>query len=345
MDFLDENMALVTEKEGGLQLVNLINGEKVEVLGLPEDIDNRNRSGIGDNSGLYAVKLDPEFSKNRWVYLSYAARNPKGLGTTTKVIRATLKNDRLQSIETLFVALPYTLGRYHYGGGMVFGADGKLYFTVGDRLFTEADQPAMPIAQNYQDRRGKIYRINPDGSIPNDNPEIANNAVPGIYAVGIRAAQGLTLNPFNSEIWFTEHGTRQGDEINLLSSGANYGWPVRTSGKYRHTQYRPPSLNDRNFTPPVWFWKQTVAPTGLMFYTGSDFPEWHGDLFVTGLSRGSLWRIRTTTGGISSMEQLFMDEPIRLRNVKQSPKGAIYLLTDEANGRLIRLQPSKKEKN
>ncbi len=343
MAFIDENSALITEKEGGLQLVNLHNGQKIEIQGLPTDVDNRNRSSIGDNSGLFAVKLDPDFSQNRWIYLSYAARDPNGLGTTTKVIRARLNQHRLQSIEPLFTALPYSKDRYHYGGGMVFGSDDKLYFTVGERLFTEADQPAMPIAQDYLERRGKIYRINRDGSIPKDNPKISKNAVPGIYAVGIRAAQGLTVNPMTDEIWFSEHGTHQGDEINRLISGANYGWPIHTSGKYRHAQYQPPPLKDRNFTSPAWSWKQTVAPTGLTFYTGSEFPEWHGDLFVAGLSRGSLWRIRTADGDIANMEQLFINAPIRLRNVKQSPKGAIYLLTDEANGRLMKLQPTTED--
>ncbi len=339
MDFLNENTALVTEKEGGLQLVNLNNGQKTEVQGLPADVDNRNRTGIGDNSGLFAVKLDPNFSRNQWVYLSYAARDPKGRGTTTKVARAKLRGAQLQSIEALFIALPYSMDRYHYGGGLVFGADGKLYFTVGERLFTEADQPAMPIAQNHQDRRGKIYRINPDGSIPNDNPKISEGAVPGLYAIGIRAAQGLTLNPQTKDIWFSEHGTQQGDEINRLVAAANYGWPIHTSGKYRHADYQPPPLKERHFTSPIWFWEKTVAPTGLTFYTGSEFPNWRGDLLVGGLSRGSLWRLRIDQGSVSDMEQLFVDAPIRLRNVKQSPGGAIYLLTDEANGRLMRVRP------
>ncbi len=344
MDFLDENNAIVTEKEGRLILVNLVSGEKVEITGLPLDLDNRNKTGIGDNSGLFAVKLHPNFAQNLWLYLSYSARNPEGPGTTTKIVRAKLINNRLNFVEPLFVALPFSMDRYHYGGGMVFGKDGKLYFTVGERLFTEADQPALPIAQNYQDRRGKIYRINPDGSIPNDNPKIATEAVSGIYAVGIRAAQGLTVNPRTSEIWFSEHGTHQGDELNRLVSGANYGWPIHTSGRYRYKQYQPPALNDRSFTSPIWSWKQTVAPTGLTFYTGSEFPEWLGDLLVSGLSRGSLWRIRIAQGKVSNMEQLFVDSPIRLRNVKQSPKGLIYMLTDEANGRLMRLQPTRKEK-
>ncbi len=345
MAFLDESTALVTEKEGGLQQVNLRTGQKIEIQGLPADLDNRNRTGLGDNSGLFAVKLDPDFVRTRWVYLSYSARNPEGTGTTTKVVRGQLIDQRLRNLQALFTALPFTEDRYHYGGGIVFGGDGKLYLTVGERLFNEVDQPAMPIAQNYQDRRGKIYRINPDGSVPDDNPVIANDAVPGLYAVGIRAAQGLTLSPDGSSIWFTEHGTRQGDEINRLVGGANYGWPIHTTGGYRYAEYQPPPLSDRQFSPPIWSWPQTVAPTGLTFYSGTEFPEWRGDLLIGGLSRGSLWRVRITDGAVSNMEQIFVDDPIRLRNVKQSPQGALYLLTDEANGRLMRLRPINQEKS
>ena len=342
MDFPDEYTALVTEKEGGLQEVNLKTGEKIPIAGLPDDLDQRNRTGIGDNSGLFAVKIDPDFKTNRWVYLSYSAKDPEdpstNPSTTTKIVRGKLIGDELTSIETLFVAQPFSQDRYHYGGGMVFGGDGTLYFTVGERLFSEADQPAMPIAQNYQDRRGKIYRIHSDGSIPSDNPTFSADAPAGLFAVGIRAAQGLTMNPVNHEIWFSEHGTQQGDELNRLMPGANYGWPIHTTGKYRAAGYQPPGLNERTFTAPVWFWQQTVAPTGLTFYSGDEFPHWQGDLLVGGLARGSLWRIEIDNGSVTGMEQLFIDEPIRLRTVKQSPDGAIFMLTDEANGRILRLR-------
>lgn len=337
MDFLSEEQAIVSEKEGGLQIVNLLTGEKQSVNGLPADLDFRNKVGIGDNTGIFGVKLDPNFVRNRWVYLSYAAKKPNGKGTTTKVVRAKLRENTLGSLQTLFVATPFSEDRFHYGGGLVFGNDGKLYFTVGERLFTEADQPALPIAQNYRDRRGKIYRLNPDGSVPNDNPEFKAPSTPGVYALGIRAAQGLTLHPSTGEIWFSEHGTQQGDELNRLIAGANYGWPVITSGRYRATDYQPPKLADRQFTSPVWFWPHTVAPTGLTFYTGDEFPEWKGSLLIAGLSKGSLWRFEIREGEIHAVEELFIDERIRLRNIKQAPDGKLYMLTDEANGRILRL--------
>ena len=338
--FLSPTDALVTEKEGGLQRVNLTTGQKQAIRGLPSDLDNRNQTGISDNAGLFAVVLDPDYPKNQHVYLSYSAKNPDGDGSTTKVIRARLTADALVDIKTLLVAGPYTADRYHYGGGLVFGADNKLYVTIGERLFNEKDQPVMPIAQDLQDRRGKIYRLNTDGSIPADNPVYTRQSVPGLYAVGIRAAQGLALHPVTGEIWFSEHGTRQGDELNLLAAGANFGWPVKTDGGYRHQEYQPPQLPDRKFTDPAWSWSKTVAPTGLTFYFGKEFPEWRGNILVAGLSRGSLWRAEVKDDRILNAEEIQMPQRIRLRTVKQAPDGRLYLLTDEANGRVLRLSAS-----
>jgi glucose/arabinose dehydrogenase len=335
--FLDNSQALVSEKEGGVQWVNLLTGEKQLLKGLPADAEFRNKTGIGDNTGYFGIALDPNFAKNHWVYLAYAATNSAQDATTTKVIRAKYKNFALSNIQSLLVAEPFSTDRYHYGGGLVFGADNKLYITVGERLFTEKDQPTnMPIAQNLQDKRGKIYRINPDGSIPNDNPTFSESSVPGLYALGIRAAQGLTLHPKTGQIWFSEHGTYQGDEINQLQAGANYGWPIITSGKYRFAEYAPPDLT-RTFAAPSWFWENTVAPTGLTFYFGDEFPQWHGHLLVPGLSRGNFWLMNIKDNKIVAAEELFTDKKIRLRKAKQAPDGKLYLLTDEANGRILRV--------
>ncbi|MDH3708843.1 MAG: PQQ-dependent sugar dehydrogenase [Cyclobacteriaceae bacterium] len=196
------------------------------------------------------------------------------------------------------------------------------------------DQPNLPISQNLADARGKIYRINKDGSLPGDNPDLGPEAVPGIYATGIRAAQGITLHPKTGEIWFSEHGTMQGDEVNILEAGANYGWPIVTTGKYRDDSYQPPKI-EATFKDPQWFWTHTVAPTGLTFYFGSAFPQWQGDLIVPGLSRGSLWRLEIQGNTIKSTQELFVDDRARLRKAVVSPQGKLYLLTDEDNGKLI----------
>ena len=194
----------------------------------------------------------------------------------------------------------------------------------------------MPIAQDLTDMRGKIYRLNSDGSIPTDNPDFGSDAVKGIYAAGIRAAQGLTVDPRTGNIWFTEHGTIQGDELNLLESGANYGWPIISTGRYRGG-YEPPKL-DREFTVPMWSWFKTIAPTGLTFYTGTEFPAWKDNLIVPGLSRGNFWRLVIEEDEIKSVEELFVDERDRTRKAVQSPDGQLYILTDEANGRIIRIK-------
>lgn len=333
--FITEQEALISEKNGDLVKVNLLKKEKVKIEGFPSDMED-SFIGVGDNTGKFEILLDPDFSNNKYIYLSYAAK--KDTVRTTKIIRAVLENNSLQQVKTLFVAEPYTHERFHYGGGMVFGKDGKLYFTIGERLFTEKDQPVVPIAQNIQDRRGKIYRINPDGTIPGDNPDFGGKATPGLYATGIRAAQGITLDTITGKIWFSEHGTFQGDEINVLKAKANYGWPIKTTGKYRYAEYAPQPIPENTYTDPVWSWLQTVAPTGLHFYSGSEFAGWNRNLLVGGLSRGSLWRMVIEGETIKRVEELFTDDRVRIRKVVQSPAGKLYILSDEMNGKLIRIK-------
>jgi aldose sugar dehydrogenase len=335
MAFINEDEVLISEKEGHLLKVNLLNKERIIIKGFPTDLED-SLTGFGDNTGRFEVLLDPDFKNNNYVYVSYAAKIQ--YVRTTKIIRAVLQNNTLNDIKTLFVAEPFTSERFHYGGGMVFGSDGKLYFTIGERLFTEKDQPELPIAQNVADRRGKIYRINSDGTIPSDNPDFGPTATPGLYAMGIRAAQGLTLNASTSKIWFSEHGTQQGDEINVLTPGANYGWPIKTTGKYRYAEYAPKANPDVNYTSPIWSWFHTVAPTGLVFYTGNEFPAWKNNLLVGGLSKGSLWRLVLDGENVKSAEELFTDDRVRIRKVAQSPAGKLYIITDEVNGRLIRVK-------
>lgn len=354
MDFINEKEVIVAEKDGNLLRVNLINKEIFPIQGFPKDladsiqmVKDKFEFGIFPkgadgyktkyNAGIFEVLLDPNFKKNNRIYISYVSQNEEQK-STTKVIRAVLQNDILTKIETLFVAKPYSHGLFHYGGGMTFGNDGKLYFTIGERLFNEVLEPAIPIAQDLKDRRGKIYRINPDGSIPADNPDFGASAIKGIYAIGIRAAQGITTHPQTGEIWFSEHGTIQGDEINILEKGANYGWPIITTGKYRGKNYAPPKMENENFKMPNWYWLHTVAPTGLTFYTGDEFPFWKNDLIVPGLSRGSLWRLTLDGETIKSTEELFVDDRVRTRKAEMSPEGELYILTDEPNGRIIRIK-------
>ncbi|MEM8523568.1 MAG: PQQ-dependent sugar dehydrogenase [Bacteroidota bacterium] len=350
MDFINAKEAIVAEKDGDLLLVNLEAKSKQAIKGFPKDLytlkiihlkdypeytfpKDVDGKAVSFNAGILEVLLDPNFEENRWIYVSYVAE--KGDLYALKVIRAQLKNNRLTDVRTLLNPGPYKEGLFHFGGGMTFGADGKLYITAGERLFYEHSKQGLAIAQDLTDERGKIYRINPDGSIPEDNPDFGETAVKGMYAVGIRAAQGIIVEPSTGKVWFSEHGTIQGDEINLLEAGANYGWPNVTSGKYRSKDYQAAEVPNTKFTDPIHYWLQTVAPTGLTFYTGNAFPEWQGNLIVPGLSRGSFWRIVLDGATVKTVEELFMDDHVRLRKAKMSPDGKLYLLTDEENGRIF----------
>ncbi len=335
--FLDETDVLITEKDGNLIRADLNKKTRTIIEGFPADLaDSIRVKDFRDNSGIFEVIKHPDFKSNRLIYISYAAQN--NTGTTTKIIRAKLENDKLSEIQPIFIAEPFSADLFHYGGGMTFGKDGKLYFTIGERLYNERDEPPLPIAQDLSDKRGKIYRLNSDGSVPEDNPDFGSNAQAGIYALGIRAAQGITVNPENGSIWFSEHGSTQGDELNLLQKGANYGWPIKTSGKYRNPEYQAPPMEGTAFTEPVHYWLQTIAPTGLVFYTGKAFPGWNGDIILSGLSRGSLWRIHLEENQVISLEELFVNNRVRSRKVALSPGGKLYILTDEKNGKLVEIR-------
>ena len=354
MAFLSEEEVLITEKDGHLLKVHLAAGARTIIKGIPTDradsvvtkpIDATSlhypkgiQSGLKTtfNEGLLEIILDPSYANNNRIFLSYVSEADSG--TTTRVISATLKNDSLANITTILLATPHSDGSFHYGGALAFGDDDKLYVTVGDRLFSEANQPPLPIAQDLSDSRGMIYRFNPDGSIPFDNPDFGIEAVPGAFANGIRNVQGIAVHPVSGALWFSEHGTIQGDELNLLQSGANYGWPFQTTGRYRAPGFNPVAPSNVLLTPPKWYWQHTVAPTGLVFYTGDEFPEWKNNLLVAGLSRGSLWRFRIEDNTIKSAEELFIDDRVRARNIVQSPGGVLYLLTDAPSGQVIRIR-------
>ena len=357
MAFISENDVLIAEKDGSLLRVNLETKERKAISGLPKDVaralqidtakfekgifpNSLHGQTISANAGWFQVLLDPDFDQNNYVYMSYAAENI-ARASTTKVIRGKLIDNQLKEVETLFVAEPYVHGLYHYGGGMIFGTDGKLYITIGERNFFEYMNPEIPVAQDVKDKRGKVIRINPDGSIPKDNPDFGPSSIKGLFAIGIRASQGLTIHPETGDIWFSEHGTNQGNELKILKPSANYGWPNVTTGSYR-TDYQPKAIPGATFTDPVYSWDHTVAPTGLTFYSGSEFPLWKGNLIVPGLSKGSLWRMVVDGDKIISAEELFINSRVRLRKAIVSPGGQLYLLSDEEDGKLIRVFNGKR---
>ncbi len=354
MTFLSENEVLLAEKDGTLLRIDLEAKTRKEITGLPTDVGRAividttvHRNGIypggahgktlAFNAGWFQVLLDPDFEENKYVYLSYSSMNTEK-AAALKVIRGKLIGDELEDVETLFFAGPYSHGLFHFGGGMVFGQDKKLYIATGERNFYEHLNPEISLAQDVKDKRGKIIRINRDGSIPKDNPDFGPGAVKGLYATGIRATQGMILNEETGQIWFSEHGTIQGDELNLLKAGANYGWPNKTSGKYRTKDYSPTEVAGAEYTDPIHFWDQTIAPTGLAIYRGNEFAQWQGDIILPGLSKGNLWRISLDGPTVKHVEELFVNDRVRLRKAVVSPRGKLYLLTDEEDGKIIRVK-------
>lgn len=349
--FINESEAFITEKEGQLLRVDLQQKTKTPIAGFPDDLfqphlieaekypprtypTSLDGKTIWGNGGILDVVLHPDFAQNSQLFLSYVSQQEDRFAL--KVIRAEIVDDKLENMTTILNPGPYVPGLWHFGGGLCIQND-HLFITVGERLFFEDLHQGLPIAQNVGDERGAIYRLHLDGSIPDDNPDLGPDAVPGIFAFGIRAAQGITTRPGTQDIWFSEHGTNQGDELNLLQAGANYGWPNITSGTWRSPGYLPDSLDNPQYVAPQHYWLQTVAPTGLTFYTGTEFPSWQGNLIVAGLSRGSLWRMVLDGNTFVSAEELFLDDHVRSRKVAQSPDGQLYMLTDEDDGKLIRI--------
>ena len=351
MAFINDHEAFISEKDGDLIRVNLMDKSKTIIKGFPKDLftpqlievnkypprtypNSLDGKTISGNGGMLDIVLHPNFDETNQVFISYVSQIEDTYAL--KIISANVIEDSLTNIKTMLNPGPYVPGLWHFGGGLCILND-HLFVTVGERLFYEDLKQGLPIAQDVKDARGAIYRLKLDGSIPDDNPDFGKDAISGMYAFGIRAAQGITVRPQTKDIWFSEHGTNQGDELNLLQSGANYGWPNITSGSWRSKNYVPDTLENPVYIDPQHYWKQTVAPTGLTFYTGHEFPRWNGNLIVSGLSRGSLWRMVLDGDTIVSAEELFLNDHVRSRKVIQSPDGQLYLLTDEDNGKLIRI--------
>ncbi|WP_284736054.1 PQQ-dependent sugar dehydrogenase [Dongia deserti] len=323
--FLPDGRMLVTEKEGRLRIV-APDGRLSEPLGgVPEVYD-------GGQGGLLDVALDPDFASNRLVYLSYSEPGDGGAGTA--VARGKLAEDRLDGLEVIWRQQPKLGTGQHFGSRLVFLPDGTMIVTLGDRN-TRSYIPDMKA------QIGKLVRINRDGSIPQDNPFVGDGAYsPDIYSLGHRNVQGATLHPETGQLWTVEHGARGGDEINIPEPGKNYGWPVISYGR----EYTGGKIGEGTSKPgleqPVYYWDPSIAPSGMTFYTGDKFPAWKGDLFVGALKFHLLARLEVDGNRIVREERLLEDMGDRIRDVRQGPDGYLYLLTDEDDGRILRLEPA-----
>ena len=334
MAFLPDARLLVTLKGGSLLLLSADGQTVTPVSGVPAV----NSVGQG---GLLDIAIDPDFATTPWVYLSYAEDGSGGTGTA--VARAQLVGAALQSLQVIFQQQPKVGGSGHFGSRLVFRGDKTLFVTLGER------QQGSP-AQDLTKTLGKVVRINRDGSIPGDNPNLGAGARAGIWSYGHRNPQGAALHPTTGELWQSEHGPQGGDEINISRAGQNHGWP---NVSYGCNYGDPYTGNDNttcriggtggvhapNYVEPLTYWVPTSqAPSGLAFYTGSMFPEWQGQLFSGALAGAGVWRLTLSGNTVAARERLpYSALDTRIRDVRQGPDGALYVLTDGSGGRIVRV--------
>jgi glucose/arabinose dehydrogenase len=325
--FLPDGRLLVTERPGRLRVIDPDGRISEPLAGVPEVVAR----GQG---GLLDVALDPRFADNRLVYLSYA----EGGGWSaagTAVARGRLGAGGLEDVQVIYQQQPKVPGWNHFGSRLVFARDGTLFVTQGDR-FTHAAG-----AQDLASGIGKIVRINPDGSVPRDNPFVGRaGARPEIWSLGHRNVQGAALHPETGALWTAEHGARGGDELNRPEAGKNYGWPVITYG----VDYTGASIGlgtaRAGMEQPVYYWDPVIAPSGMVFYTGDALPGWKGSLLIGSLRPGLLVRLILEAGRVAREERHLGDLGERIRDVRQGPDGFVYLLTDSRDGRVLRVVPA-----
>jgi glucose/arabinose dehydrogenase len=326
--FLPDGRLLVTERPGQIRLVDRDGRLSAPLSGVPQ-VQARGQGGLLD------VALDPRFDDSRLVYLSYAEPGEGGTAGTA-VARGRLGEGRLEEVRVIYRQQPKVKGANHFGSRLVFARDGTLFVTQGDR-FDYREQ-----AQDLSSGLGKLVRINPDGSVPRDNPFVSRDgALPEIWSYGHRNIQSAALQPQTGQLWTVEHGARGGDELNRPEPGKNYGWPVITYG----VDYSGAKIGEGTAKPgmeqPLYYWDPVIAPSGMVFYTGEAFPDWQGSLLIGSLRPGLLVRLTLDAGRVAREERYLADLDERIRDVRQGPDGLPYLLTDSRDGRVLRLTPAR----
>ena len=322
---------LITEKPGQMRIVTASGQAGQPISGVPK-VDARGQGGLLD------VALSPDFASDRTIYWSFS--EPRGKGNATSVARGVLSEDRrsLNEVKVIFRAKPAYDGSMHYGSRLAFGPDGMLYITLGER----SDIEIRPQAQQMDSHMGKTIRVAPDGSIPKDNPFVGQaGALPEIWSVGHRNVQSAAFDS-DGNYWIVDHGPRGGDEVNLVEKGKNYGWPVVTFGEEYSGKPIPNSVTTKEgYVDPVYYWDPVIAPSGAQFYTGNAFPEWKGNLFIGALKEMRLVRLQLEGNRVTGEEHLLTDRRERIRDVRQGPDGALYVVTDESNGELWKITPQR----
>jgi aldose sugar dehydrogenase len=326
---LPDGNLLITEKAGSMRIVSASGQIGNPIAGIPK-VDARGQGGWLD------VALGPDFGSDRMIYWSYS--EPRNGGNATSVARGVLSEDRsrVENVQVIFQAQPTYNGTLHFGSRLAFGPDGMLYITLGER----SDKEIRPQAQQMNSHMGKLIRIAPDGKIPSDNP-FANDGktLPEIWTAGHRNVQSAAFNS-EGQLWIVDHGPQGGDELNLIEKGKNYGWPEVTFGEEYSGAPVPNAITTKEgFVDPIYYWDPVIAPSGAQFYTGSAFPEWKGNLFVGGLRSQVLVRLRIENNRVTGEEHLLGDRKQRIRDVRQGPDGALYIVTDQQNGELWKITP------
>jgi glucose/arabinose dehydrogenase len=321
---------LVTEKPGRIRIVSAAGQVGQPLTGVPAvDADGQ--------GGLLDIVLSPTFDTDRTVYWAYS--EPRRGGNATSVARGVLSADRrtMEQVKVIFRALPVYDGDKHFGSRLLFGPDGMLYVTLGER----SDTPMRPQAQQLGSHMGKILRIRPDGSAPDDNPFVGRDgAKPEIWTLGHRNVQAVAFAP-DGRLWEIEHGANGGDELNLVEKAKNYGWPVQAYGEeYSGDPIASAATVRDGMEQPVYYWDPVIAPSGMTFYTADAIPGWKGSLLIGSMNPGALVRLEMSNGRVTKEERYLGELGERIRDVKQGPDGFVYLVTDSGMGRVLRVKPA-----
>ncbi|MGX5915666.1 PQQ-dependent sugar dehydrogenase [Aliidiomarina sp. Khilg15.8] len=329
--FLSDDRMLVTERAGHMRVVHADGSKGEPIAGLPE-------IKVNGQGGLLDVVLSPDYASDGLIYFSYSEPESPGSETTsTAVARAHLDLDanELHNVEVIFTQQPKAAGGRHYGGRMTFSDDGDyLFLGLGDRGHSAED------AQDLDKHTGKLIRIHNDGSVPDDNPYVnQDGALPEIWSYGHRNIQGMDIQPSTGNLWAVEHGPQGGDEVNQPQAGKNYGWPVITHGE----QYGGGEIGEgfakEGMESPVWHWTPSIAVSGMRFYEGDQFPAWQGNILATGLRGEQVARLEINGDHVIHQEVMEFDD--RIREIFIGPDGNIYLLTDNKDGKILRLSPAE----
>lgn len=325
--FLPDGRMLVSERPGRLRVVTREGAVSEAIAGVPA-VWARGQGGLLD------ICLGPTFSQNRMLFLSFS--EPRDGGAATSVARAILSADatRLEDVQVIFRQQPASGGPVHFGSRIVVARDGTLFVGLGER-------GQMDRAQDLATHYGKVVRIHTDGAPPRDNPFVGKPGIlPEIWSYGHRNIQGAALHPATGQLWTVEHGAMGGDEINRPEAGRNYGWPVITYGRNYNGAKIGTGTRKDGMEQPIHYWDPSIAPSGMMFYTGDAFPQWKGSLFVGALAGSLVARLTVENNRIIAEERLLSGLGHRYRDIRQGPDGLIYLATDAANGHILRLRPA-----